>query len=183
MKRLLALLVVLLASPLAHAGAPVATTILTDRVPPYLFPQSGATVPLGQSTTVTVVLSKGNSTAQLSLLNLLPGSDYQITGGTCVQNFSTFVAPSDSCTIDIQFTPTTTGTRTGTLQVDCVPFVVPGGIAVTCDTSPTSIASIALSGLAALVASAPVPGLGRYELTALALLLFAMAGWSLRRRP
>lgn len=183
MKRLLAL-VVLLASSLVHAGAPV-TTILTDRVPPYLVPSTGTPVPVGDSATATVVLSKGSgSAARVVLINLLPGSDFQVTGGTCVPNVTTFVNPTDSCTIDLQFAPTAPGVRSGTLQVDCTPIVVIGGIAINCDLDLGTIASLALSGIGGLLASSvPVPTLGRHEVTGLALLLFALALWSLRRRP
>jgi hypothetical protein len=184
MKRLLAL-VALLASSLVHAGAPVATTILTDRVPPYLVPSTGTPVPVGDSATASVVLSKGTgSAARVVLINLLPGSDFLVTGGTCVPNVTTLINPTDSCTIDLQFAPTSGGVRSGTLQVDCTPVVVVGGIAINCDLDLGTIASIALSGLGGLLTSSvPVPTLGRHEVTGLALLLFALALWSLRRKP
>lgn len=184
MKRLLAL-VALLASPLVHAGAPVVTTINTDRVPPYLVPLGGAPIAVGDSATASVVLSKGTgSAARVVLINLLPGSDFLVTGGTCVANVTTFINPADSCTIDLQFTPTTSGARSGTLQVDCAPVVVIGGIAVNCDLDLQTIATIALGGVGGLLASSvPIPSLGRHELTALALTLFALALWSLRRKP
>jgi hypothetical protein len=181
-KRLAALLLFVLAAPAVEAGAPL-TTILTDRIPPYLVPASGAPVALGASATETVVLSKGSGVAQLSLLGVVPGSDFQITGGTCTQGVTTFVNPGDSCTIDVRFVPSATGARAGTLTVDCMPLAAPGGIAINCDVNNQTIANLALNGLGALAAALAVPGLGRYEITALALTLFALAGWSLRRKP
>ena len=184
MKRFLAL-VALVASPLVHAGAPIVTTINTDRTPPYLVPLGGAPVAVGDSATASVVLSKGTgSAARVALINLLPGRDFSVTGGPCVAGVTTFVHPTDSCTIDLQFAPTASGTRSGTLQVDCTPVVVIGGIAINCDLDLQSIATIALSGIGGILASTvPVPTLGPNELTALALALFALALWSLRRRP
>jgi len=186
MKRLLALVFAVLAAPVAQAGAPVVNTIQTDRVPPYLFPLAGTPVPVGGSANATVILSHNTGgTSVVTFIGLLPGSDFQVTGGTCVQGVTQIASPIGNCTIDLQFTPTAAGTRTGTLQVDCAPFVPVGGLVITCDASPATVASIALSGLAELVASvsAPIPSLGRYEITALALLLFAMAAWTLRRKP
>jgi len=184
MKRLLALLILVLAAPGVRAGAPVVTTILTDRVPPYLLPSSGAPVPLGSSAPGTIVLSKGaGSAARVTLLDLAPGSDFQVTGGTCVAGVTTFINPTDSCTVDLEFSPTANGPRAGTLSVDCAPVVVIGGIAITCDLNTQTITNIALSGIGGFVASLPVPAVGRHELTALAMLLFALAAWSLRRKP
>ena len=184
MKRLVTLVILVLAASHAQAGAPVATTILTDSVPPYLLPSSGAPVPIGGTATRTVVLSKGTGgTPRITLFGLAPGSDFQITGGTCVAGVTTFVNPADSCTIDLEFSPTASGPRAGTLTVDCQPVVVIGGISITCDLDSQSITNIALSGLGALLASWAVPAVGRHELTALALLLFALAAWSMRRKP
>jgi hypothetical protein len=130
------------------------------------------------------VLTKGTgSAARVTLIGLAPGSDFQVTGGTCVAGVTTFINPTDSCTIDLQFTPTANGVRTGTLTVDCAPVVVIGGIAITCDLDTQSITNIALSGIGGFLASLPIPALGRYEVTALAMLLFAFAAWSMRRKP
>lgn len=182
MKRLLTLVLLVLAAPSVQAGTPT-NTIFTDRVPPYLFPSAGGPVEVGASATNTVILSKGSGGSSLiSLIGLQPGSDFQITGGTCVQGTTVLVSPGNSCTIDLRFTPTAVGTRTGTLTVDCSPVAVAGGITITCDTDNQTITNIALSGLGQILDSLPVPALSRYELTALALLLFALAGWSLRRR-
>ena len=184
MKRLITLVVLVLAAPGVRAGAPVVNTILTDRVPPYLIPLSGAPVAPGFSANEAVVLSKGSGAASLiTSIGLAPGSDFQLTGGTCVQNVTALVNPGDSCTINVQFAPTATGVRTGTLIVDCSPLPAPGGISITCDTNTQTLANIALSGLGALLASWAVPAVGRHELTALAMLLFALAAWSLRRKP
>ena len=184
MKRLIALVVLVLAAPVVQAGVTVATTILTDSIPPYLLPSSGAPVPLGGSAPGTVVLSKGTgNAARITVFGLTPGSDFQITGGTCVAGVTTFINPTDSCTIDLQFTPTASGVRAGTLTVDCAPVVVIGGISITCDLDTGTIANIALSGIGEFLASLPIPALGRYELTALAMLLFALATWSMRRKP
>ena len=68
----------------------------------------------------------------------------------------------------------------GTITVDCAPAIPAGGISLVCDTASPTFMTIALNGLGSLLA--PVPGLGRYEVTALALLLFALAVASLRRR-
>ena len=93
--------------------------------------------------------------------------------------------PGDSCSIDVRFSPTAAGARVGTLTVDCSPLPAVGGITITCDFDDTTIANIALNGLGAILAavSVSVPTIGRYEMTALAMLLFALAAWSLRRKP
>ena len=183
MKRLLALVIVVLAAPCVQAGAPV-NTIGTDSLPPYLLPSSGAPVEVGFSANEVVVLSKvAGAASVISLISLAPGSDFQLNGGTCVQGVTTLVNPGDSCTINLQFAPTVAGPRAGTLNVDCTPIAAPGGLVINCDINAQTIANIALRGLGALLASVPVPLLGRYELTGLALLLFALALGSLRRKP
>jgi hypothetical protein len=160
MKRLLGTLaILLLAAPTASAGGvPVLNTILTDRVPPYLFPAAGTPVQVGGSATNSVLLTKTVGDASLiSLIGLAPGSDFEITGGTCVQGVTILASPGNSCSIDLRFVPTATGLRTGTLTVDCTPVSAPGGISITCDTDNQTIANLALNGVGAFLASLPAP--------------------------
>ena len=186
MKRLVLLCLLVLTAPCALAGVALPNTIITNLDPPYLVPPLGTPVTVGGSETASVVLTKvGGPTSRITVIGLLPGSDFTITGGTCVQNVTNLVNPGDSCSIDVRFSPTAAGARVGTLTVDCSPLPAVGGITITCDFDDTTIANIALNGLGAILAavSVSVPTIGRYEMTALAMLLFALAAWSLRRKP
>ena len=112
MKRLLPLCVLAFAAPLAWAGAPASVTIFTDRVPPYLVPLAGSSVPVGSTANASVTLSNGlNGSAQITILSNAPGTDFAITGGTCAVG-TVLAAPGSSCSIDVSFTPTAASTST-----------------------------------------------------------------------
>lgn len=71
----------------------------------------------GESVTNTITISN-TWTAPLSATVQLNGAniaDYPITGGTCGQQ--NVLAPDDSCTIDVTFTPTTAFTRSAEIVV------------------------------------------------------------------
>ena len=70
------------------------------------------TVQVGVKSAPIVETVTNNQTVALNITGISAGGDFSQTN-TCQQP----VAPNGTCTIDVYFTPSTTGTRTGTLTV------------------------------------------------------------------
>jgi hypothetical protein len=86
-----------------------------------------AGVPIGQSSAAQAVTLTNDGNASLSVSNFQVTGDYAQTN-----NCPSTLAPNASCTINVVFTPTASGTRTGLLTVN--------------DSAPNSPQSVALSG-------------------------------------
>ncbi len=79
-------------------------------------PLSFSSTAIGSSTTSSVtVTSQGGTAVQFSGISVT--GDFAVgTGGTCTSS-TQLAAGSGSCTVTVVFTPTTTGSRTGTLTI------------------------------------------------------------------
>ncbi|HTQ87481.1 MAG TPA: choice-of-anchor D domain-containing protein, partial [Candidatus Solibacter sp.] len=92
--------------------------------------------------TVTITNSGG---AQLTIMSAVPSGDFGVSANSCGN-----VAIGQNCMISVTFTPTTTGTRNGTLTIT--------------DNAPGSPHLVSLSGIGATISIAP-PGGGSTTLT------------------
>lgn len=95
------------------------------------------TVGVSSSAVTTTVTNTGQTAATLNTRTLrstgsVSGTDYEITGGTCAD--SGVIAASATCTMQLVFTPTTTGVLTDTIDLD-----YDDGVA-------TQISSLAITG-------------------------------------
>jgi subtilisin family serine protease len=108
------------------------------------------------STAQSVTLTNSGG-ATLNLSDVTVGGDFARSGGTCPANFPATVAAGASCTIDVTFTPSTTGARTGTLSIDSDASGSPHAVDLfgTGTTTPTP-AVVALSASSLDFGSQPV---------------------------
>lgn len=150
-----------------------------------------ATKDLG-STAIGVPVTDSTETIAVEILNLTPSSrvkisniqatgDFSVTGGTCI-NPNTEFQHSDTCTLDIRFSPTALGIRNGTLNITCQLVAVSVGLTtLACDNSSYIAYNLKGTGLASAMARA-IPALGREATTLLALLLLITTLLGLRRK-
>ena len=73
------------------------------------------TVGVGSSVVTKTVSSIGNAAVQLTSVTSSNPLEFAIVGGTCTAG--AFVNPLSSCTVNIQFTPAATGTRSGQINI------------------------------------------------------------------
>ena len=73
------------------------------------------TVGVGSSVVAKTVSSIGNAAVQLTSVTSSNALEFAIVGGTCTAR--AFVNPLSSCTVNIQFTPAATGTRSGQITI------------------------------------------------------------------
>lgn len=97
--------------------------------------------------TVTVAASLKGAAYAISALSVTTSGDFLRSGGTC----ATAVASGTTCTVIVAFTPTATGTRSGTLSIAHNKTLTP--------------VAIALSGTATGAATAPVATITPASLT------------------
>ena len=135
----------------------------------------------GTTETVTVVLNGGQSLGEtVNISNISATGDFTVTGGSCVG--ATGLTANDTCTLNLSFTPTATGSRSGVLNVTCnVVMAAIGVIGLNCDNVSHVAYNLAGTGIMAAIAQA-VPLMGREGFTLLILLMFAASLYALRRK-
>lgn len=185
MQRILIALLLLISTGFVHAQTTAGATYSGFN------PENFGTVAVGSSNTLSRSIQiTSNSTVPVQIAVSTTGAGYSISGGTCLPG-ATLTAPSGSCTLDLKFTPPAAGSFLGNLAINCLPVLAIGGITIDCSQAPPqggaktpsavlATTSIALQGAAIGAASLPVNG--RVALSLLALLMFALALWSMRRR-
>jgi len=92
-----------------------------------------ATRTVGMSSLVKTITLTNTQSKTLNISSISTSGDFFETHPTCASS----LAPSTSCTINVTFTPSTSGTRTGTLSV--------------ADDAPGSTQSVSLSGIGTFV--------------------------------
>lgn len=107
------------------------------------------------STSAAHEVTLTNATAAAVTLNTLATSgDYALAGGTCTQGGS--LAAGASCTVDVTFSPKSSGWRTGTLRVALASSAVPTTITLQGRGTTTTGAAAALSSTSVVFAATPV---------------------------
>jgi len=185
MQRILIAILLLISTSFVHAQ------FTAGAVYSGLNPENFGTVAVGSSSTLSRSIQiTSNSTVPVQIAVSTTGAGYLISGGTCLPG-AALTAPSGSCTLNLTFAPSAIGSFLGNLAINCLPVLATGGITINCSQPPPpggvnapsavlATTSIALQGVAVSAASLPVNG--RMALSLLALLMFAMALRSMRRR-
>jgi hypothetical protein len=93
--------------------------------------------PVGMTTKAKSVTLTNNGTATLNITSITISGDYAISANTC----GSTLAVGAKCKVSVTFTPTTTGTRTGTLSFN--------------DNAPGSPQTVALTGIGTSLALTP----------------------------
>ncbi|HZL19646.1 MAG TPA: choice-of-anchor D domain-containing protein [Polyangia bacterium] len=91
------------------------------------------TVATNSSATETLTVTNTGQGASSAILVSLSGADYALVapaGGDCV-NAATLLAGGTSCTIRVQFTPSTTGTRSASLSANAATGGTPPALSLT----------------------------------------------------
>jgi len=140
--------------------------------------QTVGTTGAPQATTVTaVIVPPAGWVAQISSIGTSNPEFALGAGGTC-QAGVTNLANAGNCTVQVAFTPSVQGPRSGTLSVNCTLLGIIGSVTVVCNA-----ANIALSGVGiAAAALQAIPAIGREALTALSVLIMLGSMYYLRRR-
>src|SRR5579859_2388752 len=94
--------------------------------------------PVGQTSAAKSVMLTNNGTATLDISSITISGDYAISAKTC----GSTLAVGANCKVKITFTPSATGTRTGTLSFN--------------DNAPGSPQTVALTGVGTALALTPV---------------------------
>lgn len=171
----------------AQAGIPVIEAVLNGNPTPMAqqplavkdFGDAtvGATVN-GATETVTVTIVGGVATVDID--SITANGDFAVAGGSCVG--ATGLQNGDTCTLELEFTPTVAGLRTGILDVRCrVGATLIGVLGLVCDNSDRDAYELQGNGILAAIAQA-VPMLGREGLTLTIMLIFAASLLGLRRK-
>lgn len=186
MQRILIAALLLVSASFAHAQSPGAVYFGSS-------PESFGAVAVGASRTLSRSIQiNSNSSGPVRITVSTTGAGYSISGGTCLPG-ATLTTPSGNCTLDLTFTPSAGSDFLGNLAINCVPVLAAGGITIDCSqplrtpagaktpSAAPGITDIALQGTG--IGAVSLPANGRVALSLLALLVFAMALWSMRRRP
>ncbi len=163
-----------LIAALVMAAAPAWAGITTSG---FFFSDAPGTATLtpGQVFTVTITASSSAvpPVMQLSTLTLTdPSGQFQIVGGTCA--VGTAYSTGTTCTVQIRFNGTATGTFNGTLTGSCSGTAAVGGYSINCGLTGAgpvaTLAQVTGSAVAAAIDSA-IDTLGSGGLS---LLIFAV---------
>jgi hypothetical protein len=168
-----------LAPALSFAGNPVAI---------FGTGNTSFTASRGGSTTQTLTLNfndegnSGNVSAALQSLGFTGAnaSDFAIVGGTCAPGTTQLNAGSPTCTVIVQFTPSTNGAESALIQGSCTQVSASGGFTLICNGATGTIQSLAGVVLAAAVAQ--LPFLDPRLITALCVLYLMIGGYFAGRR-
>ena len=155
----------------AHAGLPSNSFF---SIPTLLsFPATSVGAP--SAPLVITVVSSGTNTINSMQLAGTNAADFAlVAGGTCAVGGS--VVNGTSCTQNVRFTPSAPGARLANFMVGCSPTAVVGGFQVICATGiPGILKNLDGTGIALAVQS--VPALDGKSLTAMALLMMALASY------
>ena len=168
-----------LAPALSFAGSPVAI---------FGTGNTSFTASSGGSATQTLTLNfnaqgnPANSSAALQSLGFTGtnASDFAIVGGTCAPGTTQLDVNSPTCTVIVQFTPSTTGAESATFQGSCTQVNASGGFTLVCNGNTGTIQSLAGAVLAAAIAQ--LPFLDPRLITALCVLFLMIGGYFAGRR-
>ena len=109
---------IVLAAPLAIAGAAFSASAQATTVPNYAFSLSSHTAAFGSvntgSSLANTVTFKNTGTKSLQPVEILSGSQEFALSGSCI---NATVARGGTCNLDLTFAPTAAGAVTGSLQV------------------------------------------------------------------
>ncbi len=123
-------------------------------------------VDLGSSSTLSLSVAN-NSGSPVTFTGVSAIGDYSVAGGTCPANGSTLAAGS-TCSLQVTFTPSATGTRTGTLNLSsnatALPLTVPlTGVGVQVVLSPSI--TLTVNGASAATVTVKSGTAANYPLT------------------
>jgi hypothetical protein len=143
--------------------------------------------PRGGSSTQTFTLTfsaQGNSAGTSAALNFLGFSgpnatDFAIVGGTCAPGTTQLNSTTPTCTVIVQFTPSTSTTETAAFQGSCTQVNVAGGFVLSCNGNTGTIQSLVGTVLAAIV---QLPFLDPRLVTALCVMILMIGGYFAGRR-
>jgi hypothetical protein len=159
----------------AGVGAPLVT--------PTPVPLNFGTQVLGTTSapsTETYTVSGGTPGIGVEINAISTTGDFAVApGGTCQTGFLNALFSPSSCTVRVTFTPTSPGTRNGTLIFNCNAVLPVGGGAFTCGPLAADHA-VALIGNALAVGA--VPALSSFALALLSSVLILATFLSLKRR-
>ncbi len=185
-RRLLGILSLLCCAPL-YAGVPVATVNIRSVDDAYALVAPAPAVPVAKTITLTFD-ANGAPVGFVAFLNSLSvqgvnAADFTIVpGGTCAAGTSLGPA-TPSCTVVVQYLPSSSAAENAQLAVNCRTVGVIGGFVLNCaGTTAGTTGTISLFGsaLAALVQGAPA--LSPRLLTLLAALLVGAGTYFAARR-
>jgi len=142
----------------------------------------------GGSTTQTLTLNfnaAGNQAGTSAALQTLGfsgtnASDFAIVGGTCATGSTQLNSTTPTCTVIVQFTPSTNGTESAIFQGSCTQVAAPGGFTLSCNGNTGTILSLAGAVLAAAITQ--LPFLDPRLVTALCVLFLVIGGYFAGRR-
>ncbi len=168
-----------LAPALSFAGNPVAII------------GSGNTsfsAPHGGSATQTLTLnfsSQGNAASAEASLDFLTfagpnATDFAIVGGTCAPNTTKLSTTTPTCTVIVQFTPSSNGAESALFQGSCTQVNAIGGFTLSCNDNTGTILSLAGAALAAAITQ--LPFLDPRLVTALCVMFLMIGGYFAGRR-
>jgi hypothetical protein len=186
-----AALMACVAAPLAHVGIS-ATVFIFGPSPVQNLTSTGVGSPSGVQTVTLILNPNGQTTVFPGRLQTLGFSganaaDFAVVpGGTCAPGTTTLspitTTTGQSCTVNVRYTPSATGSESAFLTASCLPVALVGGFSVNCSGVVGSVASFVGSLLAPVIAQ-QIPTLSTSMLTVLALSIFVFgAVFSLRRR-
>jgi hypothetical protein len=168
----------LLTGALAWAGNPV--FIVGGGNTSFSASRVGATT----DQTITLTFNDNNIAGQGASLSALGftgtnASDFAIVGGTCAPGTTVLDAAASTCTVIVQYRPSTSASESATFTGTCTQVSLVGGFALSCNGNSGTILSL---GGAVLAAVAQLPSLDPRMLTALCLLMLAVGGYFAGRK-
>ena len=178
----LALLLFLVSTPL-WAGIPSPSAIVGSPSNQGFFSTALGT---GSPThTITLTFYDENQTFYVgSALDSLSisganATDFAIVGGTCDPGNTQLSSGNPSCTVVIQYTPSTSDSESAQLTGSCTAVPGPGGFTLICNGTSGQLSSLLGSIVAALT---PTPLLDPKMLTALSMLVLGIGAYFSSRR-
>jgi len=166
------------APALCFAGGPVA--IIGSGNTTFSAPHGGSS-----TQTLTLTFSaQGEPSGTSAAVNFLGFSgpnatDFAIVGGTCAPGTTQLNSTTPTCTVIVQFTPSTNTTETEAFTGSCTQVNVAGGFILSCNGNTGTIQSLSGTVLAALV---QLPFLDPRLVTALCVMILMIGGYFAGRR-
>lgn len=155
----------------AHAGT---ASNSFDSFPSLLsFPATAVGAP-STPLVITVNSTGTNTINSMQLVGVNAGDFSLVAGGTCAVGGS--VLNGTSCTQNVRFTPSAPGARLATFMIGCSPTAVVGGFLVICASGIPGILK-SLDGLGVALGVQSIPALDQKSLTAMALMMMALASY------
>jgi hypothetical protein len=144
--------------------------------------------PSGGSSTQTLTLTfsaQGNGAGSQASLDFLGfggsnAKDFAIVGGTCAVGTTKLDVNTPTCTVIVQFTPSTASAESATLTGSCTQVNAVGGFTLSCIDDTDTILSLAGAVIAAAITQ--LPFLDPRLVTALCVLFLLIGGYFAGRR-